>query len=62
VDAIRSEFVAAAGRWLAVWWQEWVETVVRTQHARTAELGKDELGSLKADVHKQIDSAEAAVE
>jgi hypothetical protein len=62
LDAIRPDFVAEAGRWLGTWWEEHVATVVRTQHERTTELGKDQLAELKADLRQQMDSSNEVVE
>ena len=62
LEVIRPEFVAAASQWLSAWWENYVATIVRSEHAHTTELGRDELASLKADLRKHMDSAEPTVE
>jgi len=62
LDLVRPDFVSEAGRWLGEWWEKHVATIVRKEHARTTELGKDELGRMKADLHEHVTSAEAEIE
>jgi hypothetical protein len=62
LEALRPALVGELARWLSGWWEIHATTLVRTEHERSSELGREGLRVLKADLRACADAAEATVD